>query len=63
MHERKSGAPEEPMLFGMPLSKFPKAPPLDERQPTLWELFKLGLRPPFPDWPFSWPARRQEPHG
>lgn len=36
------------MLFGIPLSMFPKAPAPEEREPTLWELFKLGLWPPLP---------------
>lgn len=58
MSERKSGAPEEPMLFGMPLSKFPKAPPIEHREPTLWELVKLGWWPDLPPLYYTPPARR-----
>ena len=45
------------MLFGIPLSMFPKVPAREEREPTLWELTKLGLWPLDPAFPLKW-ARR-----
>jgi hypothetical protein len=63
MPEHNDEAPEEPMLFGIPLSMFPRTPAREEREPTLWELFKLGMRPPVPDWPFRWPAERDKRRG
>lgn len=59
MSEHGNGVHEEFMLFGMPLSKFPKAPPPDDREPTLWELFKLGLWPLDPAYPLKWLKRRR----
>jgi hypothetical protein len=60
MSEHNDEAPEEPMLFGIPLSMFPKTPARVKREPTLWELFKLGMRPPVSDWPFRWPSARDK---
>lgn len=62
MSARNDEAPEEPMLFGAPLSAFPRAPAREEREPTLWELFKLGIWPPIP--PLYWPPlKRGESRG
>ena len=51
--------PEEPMLFGIPLSMFPKVPARVEREPTLWELFKLGWWPLDLAYPLKWIKRRR----
>jgi hypothetical protein len=59
MSEHEDGAPEEFMLFGMPLSKFPKAPPIETREPTLWELTKMGFRPLDLGYPLKWLKRRR----
>jgi hypothetical protein len=59
MYERNDEAPEEPMLFGIPLSMFPRTPARVEREPTLWELFKLGMWPLGPPAPFKWIKRRR----
>lgn len=63
MSEHKNGEPEEPMLFGMPLSMYPKAPPLEDREPTLWEFLKLGWWPAVPVLPYTPPARRGKERG
>jgi hypothetical protein len=59
MSEHDDEAPEEPMLFGIPLSMFPRVPARKEREPTLWELTKLGLWPLDPAYPLKWIKRRR----
>ena len=63
MSERNDAAREEPMLFGMPLSRFPKAPPRDDREPTLWEFLKLGWWPDLPPLYYAPPAKGGEARG
>lgn len=60
MPARKNETADEPMLFGMPLSKFPKAPPIEHHKPTLWELFKLGIWPPLPPVYYTPPKAAEE---
>jgi hypothetical protein len=59
MSERNDEPPEEPMLFGIPLSMFPKTPAREEREPTLWELFMLGWWPLDLAYPLKWIKRRR----
>lgn len=63
MSERQEGAPEEPTLFGMPLSRFPKAPAREEREPTLWEFLKLGWWADLPPLYHTPPAKRSKARG
>lgn len=42
-----------------PLSMFPKTPARVEREPTLRELFMLGLWPLDPTFPLKWLKRRR----
>jgi hypothetical protein len=63
MSEHNDVASEEPMLFGMPLSKFPKAPPPEDREPTLWEFLKLGWWSDVPVWPSVPSTKRGRAHG
>jgi hypothetical protein len=59
MSEHNDEAPEEPMLFGIPLSMFPRTPAREEREPTLWELFMLGWWPLDLAYPLKWIKRRR----
>jgi hypothetical protein len=63
MSDRNDEAPEEPMLFGIPLSMFPKVPALEERKPTLWERLKLGWWPDLPPLYYTPPCEREKSRG
>lgn len=63
MYEPEDEAPEEPMLFGMPLSMYPKAPAPQDRKLTIREILKLAWWPDLPPLYWTPPAKRGQARG